>query len=111
MKKVTNTKKLIAGLLLVVFTISVVPRKYFHDIIANHEDVAFKNSTSKEKSFTAYKFNCGFVELVAVSPFLASDISVNQNDHFFFGIHNIEFSTALFKNTFDYFTHRGPPIA
>lgn len=63
-------QKLKAAFLLLVFAISITPKTFFHDLIANHKDF----STCKQVHTTAVLhtqgYNCHFDDLVVSMPFL-----------------------------------------
>lgn len=67
---VFRIKKFLAVALLLAFTAGVTPKLYFHELFSNHTDYSCLNKHTGEARFTTYKFNCGFVNIEGVSPFL-----------------------------------------
>jgi hypothetical protein len=65
-----SISKIVAGVLLIVFTISVTPKKYFHDILSHHQDELFTPSNAATGGLNHYQFSCGFVDIAIVVPFL-----------------------------------------
>ncbi|WP_460686901.1 hypothetical protein [Niabella aquatica] len=109
MKRVENIKKFWAVVLLLIFTISITPKKYFHDLFSTHTDYAFKHTDSGKKEFNAYKFNCGLVNTIAVSPFLAEEAVATILLLFFAAPAADKLEPALFQSEFDLCLRRGPP--
>ncbi len=109
LKRTENIKKFWAAILLLVFTISVTPKKYFHDLFSTHTDYAFQHTTSGKKEFNAYKFNCGLVNTIAVPPFIAEE-PVTATSLLFFAVQGPDkIESPLFQSAFDVCFRRGPP--
>ncbi|MCH5597172.1 hypothetical protein [Niabella ginsengisoli] len=98
-----------AVILLLVFSVSVTPKIYFHDLASKHTDYSCSGNHSSDVQLTAYKFNCGFVNVIAVSPFLAvkeidSELSISFAE---------AYSDTWINNWLafqsDYSQRRGPP--
>ncbi len=70
MKFNRTISKIVAGVLLIVFTISVTPKKYFHDVLSHHQDVLFTPSNTATSNLGHYQYSCGFVDIAIVVPFL-----------------------------------------
>jgi len=67
----TSIRKFLAFALLVVFTISIAPKSYFHDVIANHKDVVSCDHPEQSSSCLHSKaFHCHFDDLVVTTSFL-----------------------------------------
>jgi len=101
-------KRFLSGFLLIVFTLSITPKKYLHDIFAKHVDISYKKSGDKVYQLTSSGFNCNCDNLVAESSFVI-------DQHLFsFPIFN-SFSAFLIKDiSFSsvpgiYSSLRGPP--
>ncbi|HMR84657.1 MAG TPA: hypothetical protein PKE30_16045 [Niabella sp.] len=109
MKRTENIKKFWAAILLLIFTISVTPKKYFHDLFSAHTDYAFQHTSSGEKEINAYKFNCGLVNTIAVPPFIAEE-TVADTPLLFFAVQGPDkIEGPLFQSAFDIYLRRGPP--
>jgi len=111
LKRTENIKRFWAAIILLVFTISVTPKKYFHDLFSTHTDYAFKHTTLGEKEFNAYKFNCGLENTIAVSPFLAEEPVALTIPLFFATPVSDKIESPLFQSEFDLCLRRGPPNA
>ena len=71
LRQQTPIQKLIAFVLLVVFTISIAPKLYFHDVIAHHRDtVVCHHSENTSSCVHSQPFHCHFDDLVVTAPFL-----------------------------------------
>lgn len=116
LKKPDFIKKLLAILVLLVFTISATPKKYFHDLFSRHTDVSNERvstsvETSEQTEIGHYKFNCGFVNIVATAPFLNTEtFSVGYFRNWYPAVHET-CDYFLPSQVFTCFTHRGPPCA
>ncbi|MGJ7029844.1 hypothetical protein [Niabella hirudinis] len=60
----------VAWVMLVVFTISITPRIYLHDVFTHHKDQLFNAHTTAQKSIGAFEYSCGFINIESTSPFL-----------------------------------------
>lgn len=104
-------RQLLAGVLLLVFSFSIAPKKYLHDAIANHKDTIKLASPHHGEQLTHTGFVCKCDNLVAESPF--------TNDVSYFNLvpaaaFSPQQSTVLyhFYSTHVFFFElRGPPVA
>ena len=62
-------RQLLAGVLLLVFTFSIAPKKFLHDAIANHTDKITVVSPGDNPQLSNTGFICKCDNLVAESPF------------------------------------------
>jgi hypothetical protein len=71
LQKQLTIKKLLAGWLLLVFTLGVTPKLFLHKLAANHKDGIGRLSQQKDR-VTIQKafFSCDCNDIVAESPFL-----------------------------------------
>ncbi len=56
--------------MLLVFSISVTPRVFFHDLAAHHKDVLTCNLSHPSPALHVQGFNCHFDDLVVAVPFI-----------------------------------------
>ncbi|HEU4634236.1 MAG TPA: hypothetical protein VFS22_09640 [Flavisolibacter sp.] len=71
MRQQISIQKIIAFVLLVVFSISVAPKAYFHDAIAHHKDVVVcHHPEGLSACVHSQPFHCHFDDLVVTAPFL-----------------------------------------
>jgi hypothetical protein len=78
-------QKLFASLLVAVFTISFVPKSFFHDLLANHQDVISCEHPGKEATCVHPKgFNCSFDDLVVSTPYVVdtTGFSIGKPDYY-----------------------------
>ncbi|RYY00083.1 MAG: hypothetical protein EOO53_22550 [Gammaproteobacteria bacterium] len=74
MRRKPTIQKFLAGLLLVVFTISAIPQSFFHDLIARHKDVVgCEHPGEKAACVHPQSFHCGFSDLVVSAPYLSCE--------------------------------------
>lgn len=65
-----------AGFLLAVFVLAIFPKKYLHDLIANHKDyVSALPNTNSGDELSKAGFNCHIDNLVVECPFVTANIS------------------------------------
>ncbi|MFV0604598.1 MAG: hypothetical protein ACK5NK_02040 [Niabella sp.] len=102
---------IIAWVLLLVFTTGALPKIFFHDIIAHHDDVLYKDSPSGKKHLVNYTYNCGFVNDVAPIEFIPVKIEFDFKKITFPAF--FQKKEEKFYYTTFYYNHflRGPPIA
>jgi hypothetical protein len=95
----------------VIFTISTLPKIYFHNVIANHVDaIQLCDHPEKSKACLHQKiFHCETENLVVTSPYLfVSAIPGISLSKIFVEI-NAFFLSALFHHCVLYKENRGPP--
>ncbi len=103
-------RQLLAGVLLMVFSFSIAPKKYLHDAIANHTDTIKLVSPDHGAQLNHVGFVCKCDNLVAESPF------TDEVSYFSLAPANadsLQQSTALyhFYSTHVFFFElRGPPV-
>lgn len=96
--------------MLVVFAISVAPKSYFHELLANHKDIiGCTHAPGSAPCAHQQPFNCHFDDLVVTAPFLFATMGfyatkpIEQiSDHVFYSSHLTSF-VLLHK------AGRGPP--
>jgi hypothetical protein len=106
----TILRRFLSGALLVLFALSITPKKVLHDWIVCHND-GVTHLQKTDAQLNKAGFNCNVQNLVAESPFLA--------DH-----HNMEIAPLLthtappatvlhqvYTTHCFFFQHRGPPTA
>lgn len=68
-------RQLLAGVLLLVFSFSITPKKFLHDAIANHKDKSAIVTTGDIPQLSHSGFVCKCDNLVAESPFTDAVVS------------------------------------
>jgi len=54
---------------MLVFALSITPKRFLHEVFAKHSDSRTKKNTDKPFQFTYQGFNCDVDNIVAQSPF------------------------------------------
>lgn len=111
LQAVYSIRKFLAVTLLLAFTIGVTPKFYFHELFANHTDYSCINNHSGKTQLTTYQFNCGFVNMEGISPFLEvqqifSEPVAQAFDKSYPFIHLNNWIELRSNHT----QHRGPPV-
>ena len=102
-------KQFLAGVLLLVFTFSIAPKKFLHDAIANHTDKSIVVAAGDNAQLSHAGFICKCDNLVAESPF------TNEAQHFDFAaiqVFSVQQTSPLYhfySATVFFFELRGPP--
>ena len=109
MRQNPNIQKFIAALLLMVFALSMAPKTFFHDLVADHHDGA--GCTIEHKATVLHKqvINCHFDDLVVSSPFvLQSDVLTSLANNFY-PKKSLAFYTSHSQSFSRHEESRGPP--
>jgi len=102
-------RRLISALLLCIFTFSITPKQWLHDILANHKD-SFANSVDGKIILTTTGFHCNCENLVVQSPFISYDGPAEVNAPAFFVLHQSA-TISNFISSYHFFSElRGPPF-
>lgn len=67
-------RRILAGLLLLLFVFSITPKKYWHDLVANHTDY-YGFYQGSELAVQKAGINCGCEDLVVTTPFLEPGVA------------------------------------
>ncbi len=68
--KLPYITRFLSGLLLLVFTLGITPKRFLHNAFAKHTDANFKKTTDKPFQVNKSGFNCDCDNLVAESSFV-----------------------------------------
>ena len=94
-----------------LFTISIAPKIYFHNLIADHKDVASCSQLHKTAVLHVQGYNCHFDDLVVTTPYLLqADEPVLLSNLFFEKIQPV-FSSVFLPSFSQHKENRGPPSA
>jgi len=55
--------------MLVVFAFAITPKRFLHNLVANHNDTTYRKLTTGKTELSKAGFNCQVDNLVATSPF------------------------------------------
>jgi hypothetical protein len=69
MKDSLNIKRLLAAFFLLLFSFCVTPKRFLHDLLANHKDAQYSASLPLQQ-ITTSGFHCNVDDLVVVAPYL-----------------------------------------
>jgi hypothetical protein len=103
-------QKFISCLLLVLFTVSILPQRFFHDAIASHKDAPVCQTPSpKTDCLHQQGFHCFFNDVVVTTPYVWTAVS--------FGFHQPHFTSSPEQREHSFFVtqhlfeteNRGPP--
>jgi hypothetical protein len=111
LKQGQTIQKLIAGFLLLLFSISTAPKAYFHDILANHNDSSGCHQPHKKSAFHVQGYNCHFDELVVTAPFVMQADEPVHFIKFYTEQKPARYSISFFPVFLQHKENRGPPAA
>lgn len=97
--------------MLFVFTISITPKIYFHDAFSHHDDELVATTGAHEKQITTYHYNCGFVNVVAITPFITGPAAVDAVKIKAYPLLNDVVEASYEHHALFNLTLRGPPAA
>ena len=104
-------QKFLSSLLLVIFTISIAPKLYFHDMVAHHKDRASCYQTHTRTVLHQMGYNCHFDDLVVTAPFLQTSEPTVNVGAVYIGKNYFSVYTSSFQHFVLYKDGRGPPDA
>jgi len=103
-------QKFLAGLLLVVFTISAIPQSFFHDLFAQHKDVVSCEHPGERAACVHQQgFQCGFSDLVVSAPYLSYESATDLAKPVYFAPKKSEPYHVALPVYSSYTEGRGPP--
>jgi hypothetical protein len=103
-------RRSLAGFFLLLFCFCVTPKRFLHDLLANHKDAQNITGNPAEQ-IAASGFHCNVDELVVVAPFLPE---VQTTQHTLISSAPLIFSQALFSVVYLFLPQadgRGPPAS
>lgn len=110
MKDSLPIKRFLAAFFLLLFSFCVTPKRFLHDVLANHKDAQTPASLPFEQ-IAESGFHCHIYDLVVVAPFLPG---IESKDPVILSSAPLSFSEPLSSFVFSYFSHndgRGPPAS
>jgi hypothetical protein len=69
MNNLPTIRRLLAALFLLLFAFCVTPKRFLHDLLANHRDTSMMHGFPQQQVTTS-GFHCNVDDLVVVAPFL-----------------------------------------
>lgn len=105
-------QKILSAVLLLLFSISIIPKTFFHDAIAHHKDVAVCLHPQKDAACVhQHGFHCGFDDLVVTAPYLLLPAQTFLRAPQEYATFQTYFSTSFLQHYFFHAENRGPPQA
>ncbi|HXB28784.1 MAG TPA: hypothetical protein VNW49_03145 [Puia sp.] len=108
MKHSNTIRRFFAAFFLLLFSFCVTPKRFLHDLLANHKDALYSDSLPLQQISTS-GFHCNVDDLVVVAPFLPG---IQFNDQVILSSTPFNFSDPLLSVVYLYLSHnegRGPP--
>jgi len=100
----------LGAILLVLFTFSITPKLFWHDLVADHRDTIGYHSYNDDQShITAAGFNCDCNTLVVTVPFIEQPDPVSTPVTPVPATIPSVIAVQIFSCTHDFFQLRGPP--
>jgi len=96
---------------MLVFAISIAPKAYFHDLVANHKDFAACHQVHKSTVLHQQGYNCHFDDLVVSAPFLSATELPVIFSVFYFEQKQSSFYSSFLPSFLQHKEGRGPPSA
>jgi hypothetical protein len=112
LKQQAYIQKFIAFTLLIVFSISIAPKAYFHEVIADHKDVLVCHHPEAGSSCAhSQPLNCHFDDLVVTAAFLIEKFQNSLNFPNRYLDKQDSYKLSYHQHPFFHKTSRGPPVA
>jgi hypothetical protein len=109
LQKKQTIRVILGSFLLLIFLISITPKKYWHDVLAQHNDSISWNKYADDHEVSKTGFNCDWNMQVATSPFTEQDevklpaLPLVHERYYFFS------NTSFYSSTIFHRALRGPP--
>jgi hypothetical protein len=103
-----NIRRALAGFFLLLFSFCVTPKRFLHDLLANHKD-ALSCSTQPVQQIASSGFHCHADDLVVEAPFLPE---IQFYTSIILTSEPVDFKTPLYSLQLVCLSHtdsRGPP--
>ena len=103
--------KIIAALLLVLLMITITPKTFLHDILADHKDAPSCNDARLDgPCIHKQGYNCQQSDIVVPAAYLISEGQVVVIDPDFLVNEKFTYTTDLPKNAISFSCGRAPPV-
>ena len=110
LEKKPTIQKFSAFLLLVIFTISFIPKSIFHDLIASHTDtISCDHPVKKAVCVHQQGFKCSFNDLVVTVPYVSFSNAFNFGEPVTYSSFTSVFNAPVLQRYFFGTESRGPP--
>jgi hypothetical protein len=104
-------QKSAAFFLMLLFLISIAPKAYFHDLVADHKDFSDCHQVHHSNVLHQQAVNCHFDDVVVSAPFLLQKEQLILPGSFDFEIEQAVFYSSYISLFFQHKESRGPPSA
>jgi len=105
----SHIKRICAFVILVLFSFSITPKRYFHDLLASHVDTSIQKKVSGNEEVNKSGFNCDCDTLVATSPFTEENSEIVISLLPVHISHYTSFIIPLYTASHSFIELRGPP--
>lgn len=110
LKQQTIIRKCMALMLLVIFTISITPKPYFHNVFAKHQDKGSCSDTYARSHFHSGGLNCHFDTTVVIAPYCFEHLPVYFEPFEYLQTFPSSFSSIKVSPPDRSKENRGPPL-
>ncbi len=112
MKKKLFIRKITALVMLMLFALSITPKKVLHDLIADHQDqkCTIDHTHDANGQMATKQYHCQTDNLVVVSPFENSFFSAELIINSDYKIVNESLDKKIFSLKYNVVDLRGPPF-
>ncbi|MBC8033130.1 MAG: hypothetical protein H7Y03_03230 [Chitinophagaceae bacterium] len=97
--------------MLLIFALAVTPKRYLHDVFANHTHHFSTASQDGTEQVNPSLATCDCDHLVALSPFIGEETLFTVLPTLKYSIGASALSSPLFSSSPAFFQLRGPPVA
>jgi hypothetical protein len=104
-------QKSAAFFLMLLFLISIAPKAYFHDLVADHKDFSDCHQIHHSNVLHQQAVSCHFDDVVVSAPFLLQKEQLILPGSFDFEIEQAVFYSSYISLFFQHKESRGPPSA
>jgi hypothetical protein len=96
---------------MLLFLVSIAPKAYFHDLVADHKDFSDCHQVHHSNVLHQQAVNCHFDDVVVSAPFLLQKEQPILSRSFYFGIEQAVFYSSYVSLFLQHKESRGPPFA
>jgi len=101
-------RAIVGSFLLLIFLTGITPKRYWHDVFANHRDLASVVQT-EDLQLSKAGFNCDWNSLVATSPFTETEEIIFPKPLLVYARHFLLPADRFYQPHLTYRSLRGPP--
>jgi hypothetical protein len=111
LRQSNNIRKSLAFVLLLLFSMSMAPKVFFHDVLANHEDrLVCRDIDKSTPHIHQPAFHCSFDDLVVSSPYVFTEFCPSLTPLVFSLPSAAGLITVALSAPFLHRESRGPPL-